>query len=415
MTKSTRTQTGQRRLNVMALFAELLTLAVIALAICAEAATAAGAAYAVPAPLKPAVPGAVIRTLALTSSAALPSAARNLLVLYHSRTADGADIAVSGTLATPRGRPPAGGWPVIVWTHGTTGMAADCAPSRDTFAGPEHAYLGLTEALLDDYVKRGYAVAATDYAGLGTSGAQPYLLGVDEGRNALDLLRAARAIDPGIGPRYVVMGHSQGGQSALFTSAIAASYAPELTLLGGVAVAPASHVPQIIGRISTSTRPMPTLVFGVYVLEAYASRHPEMHLETVLSAQAISHLGDLQNGCFDQAASAGYWSAADPSRQFTHPFEPSMLPGLSLATDPGQLRIEAPTFVAQGLEDAFIPAAATRDVAARLCRAGAPLLYRTYAGESHVGVLSRSKDDAAAWVADRFAGRPAPSNCGELL
>ncbi len=46
--------------------------------------------------------GAVIRSQPLANSAALPSAARNLLVLYHSRSIDGRDIAVSGAIAIPK-------------------------------------------------------------------------------------------------------------------------------------------------------------------------------------------------------------------------------------------------------------------------------------------------------------------------
>src|SRR4051794_3656476 len=29
----------------------------------------------------------------------------------------------------PKGDPPSGGWPVMAWAHGTTGMADICAPS----------------------------------------------------------------------------------------------------------------------------------------------------------------------------------------------------------------------------------------------------------------------------------------------
>ena len=50
----------------------------------------------------------------------------------------------------------------------------------------------------------------------------------------------------GGGKRFVVWGHSQGGQAALFTGMIAKSYAPELTLLGVAAAAPASELVTLI-------------------------------------------------------------------------------------------------------------------------------------------------------------------------
>ena len=38
---------------------------------------------------------------------------------------------MSGTLTVPKGKAPKGGWPVIAWAHGTTGIADSCAPSRE--------------------------------------------------------------------------------------------------------------------------------------------------------------------------------------------------------------------------------------------------------------------------------------------
>src|SRR5258708_7226260 len=147
--------------------------------------------------------GALIWARPFSTAAALPSAARNYRVLYHSRRPDDSDVTVSGTVAIPSGNPPAAGWPLITWTHGTTGLALRCAPSSDTVDGPEHRYLSITQAILDAFVKRGYVVVATDYQGIGAAGTPAYLVGSGEGRSAIDIMRAAREIDPGIGTRYV--------------------------------------------------------------------------------------------------------------------------------------------------------------------------------------------------------------------
>ena len=61
-------------------------------------------------------------------------------------------VAVTGTVSVPQGTPPAGGWPVVVWTHGTTGLAAVCGPSRDDADGPEHGYITVIRGLLDQVV-----------------------------------------------------------------------------------------------------------------------------------------------------------------------------------------------------------------------------------------------------------------------
>src|SRR6185437_8751422 len=94
----------------------------------------------------------------------LSKAKRTTLVLYRSTSFDGKPIAVSGTVAIPKGNPPPGGWPVVSWAHGTTGIADECAPTR--LAGDRSANYVRTE--LDTWLSKGYAVVRTDYEGLGT-------------------------------------------------------------------------------------------------------------------------------------------------------------------------------------------------------------------------------------------------------
>src|SRR5258708_36097966 len=64
------------------------------------------------------------------NNARLSSAAKNLLVLYRSTGINGTPVAESGAVAIPKGKPPKGGWPVVTWAHGTTGIADQCAPTR---------------------------------------------------------------------------------------------------------------------------------------------------------------------------------------------------------------------------------------------------------------------------------------------
>jgi hypothetical protein len=107
--------------------------------------------------------------------------------------------------------------------------------------------------LLNRFLRAGWAVAMTDYEGLGTYGVHPYLLGESEGRGILDIVPAVRELaaaddvnGPGIAREYVIVGHSQGGQAALFGAHLAhrdsAVYADRGTLLGVAALAPASNL-----------------------------------------------------------------------------------------------------------------------------------------------------------------------------
>ncbi len=163
-------------------------------------------------------------------------------VLYTSRSPQGERIAVSGSISIPKGKAPKGGWPVITWAHGTTGVADVCAPSRNNNASPAKDYISYINPILSDWLKAGYAVMRTDYEGLGTPGPHPYLIGKSEARSTLDIIRAARQFDPAIGKRYVIAGHSQGGHAALFAAGNASKWTPDLKLRGTMAYAPASHL-----------------------------------------------------------------------------------------------------------------------------------------------------------------------------
>jgi acetyl esterase/lipase len=202
--------------------------------------------YTPPKPLPAGKHGALIWARKLTGAAALKGGAGNRLLLYRSTSATGKPVAVSGTLTIPKGKAPKGGWPVISWAHGTTGIADQCAPSRDGKA----ALVSYAYPLLQRWLKAGYAVVRTDYEGLGTPGAHPYLIGRSEGHSVLDAVRAARAADGRLGKRVVLAGHSQGGQSVLWAASLAPRYTPDLKVRGTVALAPVSHLAEQVPALS---------------------------------------------------------------------------------------------------------------------------------------------------------------------
>ena len=80
--------------------------------------------------------GTLIWARKATGLVPLADAKYTKLVLYSSRTPQGAKDAISGSVSVPKGKPPKGGWPVITWAHGTTGVADACAPSRDFQGSP---------------------------------------------------------------------------------------------------------------------------------------------------------------------------------------------------------------------------------------------------------------------------------------
>ena len=284
----------------------------------------------------------------------LPSAAKNTLLLYRSLDDKGRPVVISGTVSIPAGQVPAGGWPVINWTHGTTGLNEICALSRNTDKGPEHPYIQVIRQLLDNFVKHGYVVVATDYQGLGVAGFHHFLQGMPNARNALDLLHAARAMEPRIGKRYAVVGNSQGGQTDLFAAAQGPSYVPNFKLVGNVAFAPGSQIAGRLRAVMASDKTERSLPYALYVLQSYSKSDPSINLDRILMPQAIAHLPELRQQCMSHALNTRYWTRAIAKNQFVEKPDLAKFLKLGARNEPGSLKISIPTLIVQGSADVTV-------------------------------------------------------------
>ena len=199
----------------------------------------------------------------------VPSDGVGWRVLYVSQDAAGAKVVTSGLVFAPRRG-------VVPWAHPTVGMGDQCAPSRTSPV--ESDVPGLA-----NFLASGWVVAATDYAGLGTAGTEQYLVGAAEAHDVLNSVRAARALRTAhAGTRVAIFGHSQGGQAALWT-ADAAPYAPELSLVGVAAAAPAAELVPLIDHQWSSIYGS---LIGAEVLISYPATYPQLHLSDVTSRSA---------------------------------------------------------------------------------------------------------------------------------
>ncbi|MFI1915341.1 alpha/beta hydrolase family protein [Nocardia sp. NPDC020380] len=355
--------------------------------------------------------GTVIQLRPITGDPGLPGA-RNYLVLYRSVDMRGETVAVSGTLAVPEGTPPPGGWPLISWAHGTTGVADVCAPSRDTSPEfPAHDYTSLVRTTQAQWIAAGYAIAQTDYQGLGTPGPHGYLIGTAEQRAVTDMARAAREVEPEIGTRWVAMGHSQGGQAAVFTDARAQAWAPDMQLLGAVAMAPASHIgtgvqasqaattagaAAVLAPVTGgSTSFLPLLIRGAQTVS-------DLDPARFLTPRSDSMLPLADATCIGQLRGKDSWGGISAAEVFTPGGDDSALSRVLNENDPSTLTFAQPLLVLQGTADTTVPAVATTAMVAQQKLAGQPVQYRTYPGADHRGLLAASYPDAVAWVNARF-------------
>lgn len=361
-----------------------------------------GHTYRVPQPLPHAAPGTLIAATDKGPDGRF-AGARRWTVLYHSVDAHGADIPVSGTVLVPPGAPPPGGRPVVSWAHGTTGVADSCAPSQSPDLG-NRAFAQQVRTFLQN----GYAVTATDYPGLGTPGMHTYLVGADEGNAVTDIVAAAHHLLPDLAATWFAVGHSQGGQAALF-AARTARRSGGLRLGGTVAIAPASHLETMLPGVIASHQSS-ELSFVLYSLAGLSATDPSVDLHSLIGPTAAGTASRVLEVCLKST----YPLLGHTSTEQALPLSSDRLDRLGREMagygDPDRAAIAGPVLVVQGGADEDVPPQWTDEVVGHLRALGSPQVTEgRYPGLGHEGVLGPSSCDLLAFLG-AHGGRPA-SHC----
>ena len=330
----------------------------------------------------------------LTGPFALTPAASNTLVLYRSTDAAGRTDAVSGAITVPKGKAPKGGWPILTWAHGTTGIADQCAPTRD----PSGVLTAYVHSDLARWVKAGYAVVRTDYQGLGTPGVHGYLIGKDEGRSVLDIVRAARKLNHNLSNRVIIAGHSQGGHAALWAAALAKSWTPELKIAGTTAFAPASHLGEQASLISSITTPSPITALAALILRGADSADSALHVSGLLSDRAVALYPLTLTKCLPELSAVNSFAGIAPADAVKSGANLDPLVAYLNSQDPESLKITTPVEILQGTADTTVFPQFTDQLVTALKGNGANVTYKTFDGISHGAVVNAGDTDALAFA-----------------
>jgi pimeloyl-ACP methyl ester carboxylesterase len=343
--------------------------------------------------------GQLLKSSKLTGQPALTSAGKNWLVKYRSVGVDGKAITVSGTVSLPKGKAPKKGWPVISYDHGTTGIADQCAPSRDAVDNPAHLYNSYAYALLNRWLKAGYAVVRTDYQGLGTAGAHQYLVGVAEGRSTLDIVRAAHKLDKRVSNRFAIAGHSQGGHAALWAAKLAPSWTPDLKLGGTVAFAPASHISDQIGLVRAATSPGGGLsAEAALIIRGVDLVNPGLNLQSLFTDKFAALYPETLTKCLPQLAQSDSIGALAPSEFFKQDADLGPLTKAADKSDPENLKITSPIDVEQGKQDTTVLPGLTDDLVQKLRSRGGKVVYKKYDNTNHGAVVVSAAAHATKYI-----------------
>lgn len=324
-------------------------------------------------------------------------------LLYRSTSATGYQNAVSGTLLVPKAPYPFGRRPIIGYAVGTHGLGDQCAPSASMSEGRE------TElALVSLFLLKGFAVAITDYEGLGTPGQHTYMAGISQGQAVLDSIRAATRLPAaGLSDRapVAVMGYSQGGASAAWAAQLQPAYAPELRLRGVAAGGVPADLYAVARHLDGSANFGLAAAAGV----GYDAAYDELDLFTDLNERGRALMTDAADACVGDLGRLAGLRFADLS-----PIDLLGQPKWQARLTENRLGAAAPRvpmFLYHAQGDEIIPHTVGATLRSAYCRAGVNTRWTSFPGGNHVLGAVEGGPLAIEWLALRIYGLPAIGNC----
>jgi Secretory lipase len=388
-------------------------------------------AYQGATPLASIAPGTVLKTRTLSYHVAgLPLPVRAVQLLYRSTGALGQPtVNVTSVL-----RPPVsfGAPKVLAYQSLYDSLNPDDEPSYAISGGLTLGGLipNVESVLIAPALAQGQAVVVADTEGEKAD----FSAGPEYGKDTLDSLRAAlRSPATGLAgtTKIGLIGYSGGAIATEWAAELAPSYAPDVNgkivgaAMGGVLVDPAHNLHYIDGS-SVWAGLTPMALVGL-------ARSFQVDLTPYLSSYGLQLFNKLQNASIVQVL------GAYPGLTFSQLAKPQYQTPESIpvyAQRANQLIMgtggtpTAPLFIGQGANgelegtsgnkpgigkgDGVMIAGDVRTLARQYCSHGVKVQYIQYDSLSHIGTAVPWLPAAAAWLADRFAGRPAPQNCAQI-
>ncbi|WP_029458610.1 lipase family protein [Dietzia alimentaria] len=354
-------------------------------------------------------------------------------IMYTSVGSRGQKVAVTGAYLQPRiAWTGPGTRPLAVVAPGTQGQGDHCAPSK-TFQNlatirTDPPGVGFGYELLQAYalLDRGYAVAMTDYEGLGTPGLHSYVDRESQARAVLDIARAASAVpgaDVGDTPRTVLTGYSQGGGAVAAAAELQPQYAPDVNLVGTAAGSPPADLLATLEQIDG------TAISGVigYALNSLLDANPEMGplLDPHFNDLGRQMLATTSDQCIAETALQFFQQRTN---QYTNTGESA---GAIVRKDPqiykfleqqriGKLTPTSPVRILSPINDDVVPGPQSQQLGRDWCAQGAavdmvidptpPIVPGLVI--NHAVPMISGLQSTVQYLDDRINGLPAPSNCG---
>jgi pimeloyl-ACP methyl ester carboxylesterase len=300
--------------------------------------------------------------------------------------------------------------PVVSYQTAEDGVDTKCSPSYALSAGAA-ALPGNSESetgLMRLALMRGWVVTAPDYEGPDSQflGEQMSAHGV------LDGLRATLAFKPaGINRRapLALWGYSGGSLASAWAAQRQPAWAPDLKLsgvaLGGVVGDIKATLLDFNGGPGGGAVPMG--------LSGVDRAYPQANVLQYLTDAGRQTVAAAAHDCIaDAVARHPFWNIAQYGARpgvIDEPGPTQLLSSISPATM--STAPTGPVYMYTTQDDEFAPLPAALKLAARWCGAGVRVQQVTDPPSDHITETVVGAPAAMSYLADRFAGKPAPSTC----
>lgn len=347
--------------------------------------------------------GSLIESVPLAPELSLSRAGTAYRILYSTTDQHDAPAVSTAAVFIPQTPAPPGGYPVIAWAHGTVGLGDDCTPSALPRTPRDDEYLS-------HWLDQGYAIVASDYAGLGTPGLMSYLNSVTTAHGIIDSVIAAHKMGLPLSPKWAIVGQSQGGGAAVASARWATEFSrgSGLDYRGVVATGTPANIQKFVEQAGPELH-LPELgpvanAYTAYIIAALREARPDLDVNSVLSPAGLDAAARAETVCVHPLTDE--LAHLSPAAMFDAPL--NSIPGMSQAlyefmgtpTD----GYDRPIFLGVGLLDRDVPPASTLAFYDQLVANNQNVELRVYPEEDHSGTVLASLVDSTPFLRNAFGG-----------
>ena len=347
--------------------------------------------------------GRLIESVPLAPQLSLSGAGSAYRVLYSTVDQHDRPAVSTGAVFVPPGPPPPGGFPVIAWAHGTVGLGDDCTPSALPRSARDDQYLS-------HWLREGYVVVASDYAGLGTPGLMSYLNSVATAHGVVDSVVAAHQMKLPLSPKWAIVGQSQGGAAAIASARFANEFSrgSGLDYRGVVATGSPANIDDLVIRAGPDLV-LPELgpianAYTAYIIAALREARPDLGVDAVLSPAGRDAAARAETVCvlplsqeLAQLTPAAFFDAPLASR-------PGMAAALHDFMGTPTSGFDRPLFLGVGMLDRDVPPSSTLKFHEQLVANNQDVVLRVYPDQDHSGTVLASMPDSTPLMRAAFSG-----------